>query len=140
MCVCVCVSSTRDGSAVELVGLSYSAVSWLNQLYQQGHYNYQGVSLPSTNPHSMWNTMYMYLTVCVVPLPTCIYMCTNTCIYPCMYNTMYMYMYMYKHTMYIHVYTYFVHTFTSTCTIHCDEFVAYIFRSHWIVYRHVVHL
>ena len=45
-------TSLRDGSAVELVGLSYSAVTWLSQLFKQGQYPYQGVSLPSNDMHS----------------------------------------------------------------------------------------
>lgn len=33
----------RDGSAVELVGLSYSAIKWLSELYDQGLYPFSGV-------------------------------------------------------------------------------------------------
>ena len=36
---------SRDGSAVELVGLCYSAVSWLAKLHKQGVYPYSGVKL-----------------------------------------------------------------------------------------------
>ena len=39
--------SHRDGSAVELVGLCYSAVTWLGKLFNQGVYPYSGVKLPS---------------------------------------------------------------------------------------------
>ena len=70
----------RDGSAVELVGLSYSAVVWLSQLYQQGQYPYQGVSLPSSDFHSTCHaSMYIIHYTC-----TYIYRNTCTCIY-CMY-------------------------------------------------------
>ena len=48
----------RDGSAVELVGLSYSAVAWLYKLFQQGQYPYQGVTLPTDHPHSTY--IYIY--------------------------------------------------------------------------------
>lgn len=33
----------RDGSAVELVGLSASATKWLAKLHEKGHYPYSGV-------------------------------------------------------------------------------------------------
>ncbi|XP_030750314.1 glycogen debranching enzyme isoform X2 [Sitophilus oryzae] len=36
-------ATPRDGSAVELVGLSKAAVSWLWELNQKGHYPYDGV-------------------------------------------------------------------------------------------------
>ena len=40
-------SLDRDGSAVELVGLCHSAVSWLAKLHSQGTYPYSGVKMPS---------------------------------------------------------------------------------------------
>ncbi|XP_064626502.1 glycogen debranching enzyme-like isoform X2 [Lineus longissimus] len=36
-------ATPRDGSAVELVGLCKSAVTWLDGLHKQGHYPYKGV-------------------------------------------------------------------------------------------------
>ena len=45
------LSLPRDGSAVELVGLSYSAIVWLHQLYQLGQFPYSQVNLPSDDPH-----------------------------------------------------------------------------------------
>ena len=45
--------SPRDGSAVELVALCYSAVTWLSQLFKQSQYPYQGVTLPSDSIDSM---------------------------------------------------------------------------------------
>lgn len=40
-------SLDRDGSAVELVGLCHSAVSWLARLHSKGTYPYSGVKIPS---------------------------------------------------------------------------------------------
>ena len=40
-----------DGSAVELVGLCYSAVSWLAGLYKQGLYPYAGVKITDGQSH-----------------------------------------------------------------------------------------
>ena len=36
-------STCRDGSPVELVGLSYSAISWLSSLHDKGQYPFNGV-------------------------------------------------------------------------------------------------
>ena len=47
VCMCVVPRPLRDGSAVELVGLCYSAVNWLAKLHSQGIYPYSGVKLPS---------------------------------------------------------------------------------------------
>ena len=41
--------SDSDGSAVELVGLCYSAVKWLASLHKQGCYPYAGVSLDQSH-------------------------------------------------------------------------------------------
>ena len=41
----ICSSSRRDGSAVEIVGLCKSTVSWLNGLYNHGKYPYEGVKI-----------------------------------------------------------------------------------------------
>ncbi|CAI8019688.1 Glycogen debranching enzyme, partial [Geodia barretti] len=45
-------ATPRNGSAVELVGLSYSAIQWLHQLSQLGQFPYSRVNLPSDDPHS----------------------------------------------------------------------------------------
>ena len=37
------ISPYRDGSAVELQGLCYSAVSWLAKLHQKGIYPHSGI-------------------------------------------------------------------------------------------------
>ncbi len=39
--------SCRDGSAVELVGLCYSTVSFLSKMNQQSIYPHSGVQFPS---------------------------------------------------------------------------------------------
>ncbi|GAB1601007.1 glycogen debranching enzyme-like isoform X1 [Argonauta hians] len=39
-------ATPRDGSAVELVGLCYSAVTWLAQIQSRGHYRFNGVKTP----------------------------------------------------------------------------------------------
>lgn len=36
----------RDGAAIEITGLVYSALTWVDNLRKQGQYNYDGVSLP----------------------------------------------------------------------------------------------
>jgi glycogen debranching enzyme len=51
-------ATPRDGSAVELVGLSYSAILWLHQLYQLGQFPYSRVNLPSDDPHSRRTLTY----------------------------------------------------------------------------------
>ena len=38
-----CFFFFQDGSAVELIGLSYSSISWLAQMSTQGHYAYKCV-------------------------------------------------------------------------------------------------
>lgn len=42
-------ATPRDGSAVELVGLSKSVVSWLHKLHQENHYPYNGVERKHKN-------------------------------------------------------------------------------------------
>ena len=41
-------ATARDGSAVELVGLCFSTVSWLAKMSKQGVFPYSGVSLASS--------------------------------------------------------------------------------------------
>jgi len=36
----------RDGAPVEMIGMLYSTVRWLAQLYEQGKFKYEGVTLP----------------------------------------------------------------------------------------------
>ena len=40
---CAILFFIQDGSAVELIGLSYSSISWLAQMSTQGHYAYKCV-------------------------------------------------------------------------------------------------
>jgi len=47
----------RDGSAVELVGLSYSVISWLADLHSNGSYPYAGVSATEDEDD---DTMFTY--------------------------------------------------------------------------------
>lgn len=42
-------ATPRDGSAVEIVALCKSTVSWLHHLYHLGHYPYEGVERTSKN-------------------------------------------------------------------------------------------
>ncbi|KAL5345575.1 bifunctional 4-alpha-glucanotransferase/amylo-alpha-1,6-glucosidase [Pseudogymnoascus australis] len=39
----------RDGAAVEITGLSYSALKWVSELHQEGKYKYSGVSTNSAS-------------------------------------------------------------------------------------------
>jgi glycogen debranching enzyme len=36
----------RDGAPVEMIGMLYSTVRWCSELYEQGKYKYEGVTLP----------------------------------------------------------------------------------------------
>ncbi|KAL5487406.1 hypothetical protein EMCRGX_G020000 [Ephydatia muelleri] len=45
-------ATARDGSAVELVGLCFSTVSWLSKMSKQGVFPYSGVSLASSQASS----------------------------------------------------------------------------------------
>lgn len=42
---CVCLSRSRDGAAVEIVGLSKSAVRWIVELHAKGLFPYDGVKV-----------------------------------------------------------------------------------------------
>lgn len=56
-------ATARDGSAVELVGLCFSTVSWLAKMFKKGIYPYSGVTLTSSQASSStlsyadWSTL-----------------------------------------------------------------------------------
>ncbi|CDW52751.1 glycogen debranching enzyme [Trichuris trichiura] len=50
-------ASPRDGSAVELVGISFAVLSWLDSLYLQNKYPFAGVKKPSGKSEIFWDWM-----------------------------------------------------------------------------------
>ena len=44
----------RDGSAVELIGLSCSTFKWLAKLHDSGHYPYSGVKAEVDGKFGLW--------------------------------------------------------------------------------------
>ena len=44
----------RDGSAVELVALQFSTLSWLQTLHEQGHYRYDGIEVIVEKKREKW--------------------------------------------------------------------------------------
>ena len=66
----------RDGSAIELVGLCKSVVSWLGSMYEQKHFRYDGVTVnnkgtsnlyrPFTGCH--WYRRLCHIIICLTVL------------------------------------------------------------------------
>lgn len=66
-------ATPRDGSAVELVGLSRATVGWLARLHADGKYPYEGVQKTDENGEPLGVRLHAAQFVCGPSVSFCIF-------------------------------------------------------------------